>query len=53
MKGPGLAAVLGGARIKILKAGTHEVLLSMPQLTETQIPVSYAITTTPPEAGKE
>jgi len=53
MEGGGLAGVLGGARVKMLAAGTHEVLLPMPQLTATQIPVCYAITTTPREAGKE
>lgn len=52
-KGGGLVGVLGGARVKIMKAGTHEVLLPMPQLTETQIPVCYAIITTPRESGKE
>jgi len=53
MEEGGLVGALGGARVKLLKAGTHELLLPMPQLTETQIPVCYAITTTPREAGKE
>ncbi|MCF7673787.1 MAG: hypothetical protein K9M97_00465 [Akkermansiaceae bacterium] len=53
MKGGGLVGALGGARVKLLAAGPHEVLLPMPQLTETQIPVCYAILTTPREAGKE
>jgi hypothetical protein len=52
MKGGGLVGVLGGARVRLLKAGTHEVLLPLPQLTETQIPVCYAIITTPREAGQ-
>jgi hypothetical protein len=53
MQGGGLAGVVGGARVKIMVAGTHEILLPMPQLAATQIPVCYAVTTTPPEAGKE
>ena len=52
-KGGGLVGVLGGARVKLLKAGTHEVLLPMPQLTESQTPVCYGISTTPREAAKE
>lgn len=53
MKECGLAGIMGGARVKLLKTGTHELLLPMPQLTEAQIPVGYAITTTPPKAAKE
>ena len=53
MKGGGLVGVLGGARVKLLKAGTHEVLLPVPQLTESQTPVCYGISTTPREAAKE
>jgi hypothetical protein len=53
MDGAGLAGVLGGVRVKFLKPGTHEVILPVPQLADTQIPVCYAIATTPKEAGKE
>ena len=53
MKGPGLAGTLGAARVKLLRTGTHEILLSMPQLADTQIAVCYSITTTPLEAGTE
>ena len=53
MKGGGVAGVLGGVRAKVLTAGAHEVLLSLPQLTETQIPLCYAIATTPREAGTQ
>jgi hypothetical protein len=52
-KAAGLVGIRGGARVKMLQAGTHEVLLPMPQLTEAQIPVSWAITATPQAAGKE
>jgi hypothetical protein len=50
-KGAGLAGLVGGARVKLLKAGTHELLIPMPQLADSQVPVSYAIITTPTEAG--
>jgi hypothetical protein len=51
MREGGLAGALGGARVKILTAGTHEVLIPMPQLADSQIPVCYAITATPRESG--
>jgi len=47
----GLVGAVGGARVKLLKTGKHELLNVLPQLTETQIPVSYAITFTPPGAA--
>jgi len=50
-KGGGLAGALGGARIKVLQAGTHGLLICMPQLADTQVPVCYSITTTPRQAG--
>jgi hypothetical protein len=53
LKSGGLIGVLGGARVKLLSDGAHEVLLPMPQLSESQIPLCYAITSTPREAGKE
>ena len=53
MKGSGLAGVVGGAHLKLLKAGRHAVLLPMPQLTESQVPLAYAITTTPMDVGRE
>jgi len=53
MNGGGLIGVLGGARVKCLVGGTHEVLLPMPQLTESQIPVCYAVVTIPQGAVKE
>jgi hypothetical protein len=53
MVGNGLAGALGGARVKMLSAGTHELILSMPQLADSQVPVCYSITTTPREAAIE
>lgn len=45
----GLAGVLGGARVRFLKSGHHELICALPQMTDTQIPLNYAITLTPPE----
>src|SRR3982751_1145178 len=51
IKGAGLAGVMGGARVKVLQAGMHEILLPLPQLTAGQVPVCYSITTTPSDAA--
>jgi len=51
MAGTGLVGAVGGARVKILNEGTHEILIPMPQLVDSQIPVCYSITTTPGEAA--
>lgn len=53
MKGAGLIGALGGARVKVLKEGTYEILLPIPQLADAQIPISYAIVTTPGECAAE
>ena len=49
----GLVGAMGGVHVKVLKAGLHEILIPIPQLADTQIPISYAITTIPPDAGAE
>lgn len=49
----GLVGTMGGVHLKVLKAGLHEVFIPVPQLADTQIPISYAITTIPPDAGAE
>jgi hypothetical protein len=49
--GGGLVGALGGAHVKLLRAGTHEILIPIPQLADSQVPVCYSITTIPPEAG--
>lgn len=51
--GGGLIGVLGGARVKLLRTGTHELLLPLPQFTETQIPLCHALVTQPREAAKQ
>ncbi len=51
MEEGGLVGVLGGVHLKFLEAGPHEVLLPIPQLTGTQVPLFCAITSAPPEAA--
>lgn len=53
MTKPGLVGVLGGVRAKLLKTGTHEVFLPLPQLADGQIPVCYYIRSTPRDAAVE
>lgn len=53
MTNPGLVGALGGARVKLLKTGTHQVLLPLPQLADGQIPVCYYIRSTPGDAAVE
>ena len=53
MSQPGLVGILGGAHVKLLTAGTQEVLLPLPQLVDGQVPVCYFIRSTPPDASTE
>jgi hypothetical protein len=53
MSTAGLVGAQGGAGVRILKAGTHQVLIPIPQLAGDQIPVAYFITTNPREAGTD
>lgn len=53
MSRPGLVGALGGAKVKLLKAGTHDVLLPLPQLADGQVPVCYHIHSLPQEAAIE
>ena len=50
MSQSGLVGAMGGARVKLVKAGTHEVLLPLPQLADGQAPVCYYIRSTPSDA---
>lgn len=47
MTGPGLVGVQGGAEVQALWPGERDVLLSLPQATVAQVPLTYAITTDP------
>jgi hypothetical protein len=53
MDQPGLAAAMGGVKVKLLKSGESEILLPLPQLTAGQVPVCYAIRSTPEDAATE
>jgi hypothetical protein len=53
MTQPGLVGVLGGANVKLLKSGTHEILLPLPQLADGQVPICYYIRSTPQVAVTE
>jgi len=50
MKSPGIAAVMGGTHIKAFKSDTYEVLLPMPQLADSQVPIYYYISTKPEQS---
>jgi hypothetical protein len=50
MRAGGLAVVMGGARIRLLEAGEHELLLPIPQADAAQVPLGFAITAQPREA---
>ena len=47
MGGTGVAGAQGGARVKLLKGGKHEVLMPLVQLTNGQVPLVYTIETEP------
>ena len=53
IKGGGVACIQGGGRVKLMTSGTHEILLPMPQLTDSQIPLCYAVITTPLKSGSQ
>ena len=44
MKQSGLAGALGGVHVKLLKSGTHEIFLPIPQLADGQTTARSAIT---------
>ncbi len=50
MKSPGIAGVMGGTHIKAFKSGIYEVLLPMPQLADSQVPIYYYISTNPEQS---
>lgn len=53
MTGPGTVGVLGGARFKLMKTGTHIVTLPLPQMIDQQVPVSFCVRSTPSNAVVE
>lgn len=50
MTKPGLVGAMGGAHVKLLRDGKHQVMLPLPQRTAGQVPICYFIRSTPPEA---
>lgn len=53
MSQPGLVGAVGGAHVKLLTAGSQEVLLPLPQLVDGQVPVCFFIRSTPRDAATE
>jgi hypothetical protein len=53
MKNSGLAGAMGGARVKVLASESQEVLLPMPQLADSQVPICYFVSSTPADAVTE
>ena len=53
MKKSGLAAVMGGAHVRVISTLPQEILLPIPQLADGQVPLCYFIRSTPPEAATE
>lgn len=47
MRGSGLAGAMGGVNLKAQWAGSYEVRLPMPQLSDSQAPVFYCLNTKP------
>lgn len=53
MKQSGLAGAMGGAHVRLTSGDPQEILLPMPQLVDGQAPLSFAISSVPPEAVTE
>jgi hypothetical protein len=53
MKKSGLAGAMGGAHVLVTSGDAQEILLPIPQLADGQVPVSYFIRSTPPDAATE
>jgi hypothetical protein len=53
MNGSGLAGVMGGIHLQVLKSGFYDVLFPLPQLADCQVPVYYCLGVTPDQALAE
>lgn len=53
MRQSGLAGLTGGVHLKLTSGRPQEVILPVPQLADSQVPVCYFIRCTPPEAADE
>ena len=47
MNGTGLVGLMGGVHLKAQSAGSYDVLISLPQMADSQVPVFYSLETTP------
>lgn len=50
MQGSGLAGAMGGVSLKAQRAGSYDVVLSLPQLVDSQAPVFYGLNAKPKTA---
>ncbi len=50
MNRSGLVGALGGAHVKLFKAGEHEILLPLPQFADSQVPLCFYIRSEPQDA---
>lgn len=50
MRGSGLVGAMGGVNLKAQRAGTYDLLLPMPQIVNSQVPVFYTLDTKPKTA---
>jgi hypothetical protein len=53
MSGPGLAAAQGGTTVRLLKSGTHELIIPLPQAVDAQAPLWYCVRSSPANAVVE
>ncbi len=53
MDRPGLAGAAGGACLKLMRSGSHEVLLPIPQIAGGQAPLCFFVRCAPCEAAEE
>ncbi|MDP8235375.1 MAG: transglutaminase domain-containing protein [Candidatus Erginobacter occultus] len=51
--GQGSAGAAGGARVKFLRSGLHELIIALPQSDRNQVPVTYALAVNPESAAGE
>jgi len=50
MKRSGLAGAIGGAHVQLSSGDAQEILLPIPQLADSQVPICYFISSNPPDA---
>ena len=51
--GEGLTGATGGARVKFLRSGLHELIIALPQSDRNQVPATYALAVIPESAAGE